>query len=81
MVMLVMACNMIYVNAVPESAYPDSLSMVPQISAATGSISLTQWQRLNGATVKTNEIQHYPLLLCLLLSGQVELNPGPRPLA
>ena len=78
----VMCCNFLSHGSAPEPQLPNDtqhLSFVPHLHAVAGSSSLTLWQRLNGARVKANQIHHFHILLSLMLSGQVEVNPGPRP--
>ena len=81
LLIMIMWCNFFYRGSGPDLSImdPHHVSFIPKLVAVYGASSLTYWQKLNGIRLKACKIRHYHLLLCLILSGQVEVNPGPRP--
>ena len=56
-----------------------NISMVPQDNSITSApLSISYWHLQNGLKIRSTHKGKYLTILCLLLSGQVEVNPGPQ---
>ena len=58
---------------------PSEISMIPDVSEILSApFCIAYWHWQNRIIVRSAYKGRYFVLLCLLLSGQVELNPGPQ---